>query len=130
MARQGLRLPDADLDGNERLISATSTTAWRLASDGKQMFGHVGDAPRQRMQLRDFHGELRPYRRLEIADLSDCNDERAGSPDHAVSVVGPNSRRRERSERAFLFRPQRDRQSIDGHAASKHRGARWTQKWP
>ena len=94
------------------------------------MFGHVCDALRQRVHLRDFPGEFRPYRRLEIVDLIDCNYECAGSPDHAVSVVGLNSRRSERSERAFLFRLQRNRQSIDGHAASKHRGARWTQKWP
>jgi hypothetical protein len=90
------------------LISTTSTTAWRLAVDRKQMFGHVGDALRQRMHLRHFRRELRPYRRLEIADLIDCNYECAGSPDHAVLVVGPNSRRSERSERAFLFRQQRN----------------------
>jgi hypothetical protein len=94
------------------------------------MFGRVGDALRQRMHLRDFRGELRPYRRLEIVDLIDCNYECAGSPDHAVSVAGLNSRKSERSERAFPFRPQRNRQSIDGHAASKHRDARWTQKRP
>ena len=62
------------------LISTTSTTASRLAVDGKRMFGHVGDALRQRMHLRDFSGELRPYRRLEIVDLIDCNYECAGFP--------------------------------------------------
>jgi hypothetical protein len=76
------------------------------------MFGHVGDALRQRMHLRDFPGELRPYRRLEITDLSDFNYECAGSPDHAVLVVGPNSRRSERFERAFLFRQLPDLQAV------------------
>ena len=46
--------------------SATWTAAWRLAVDGRQMFRHVGDALHQGIHLRDFPGELRPYRRLEI----------------------------------------------------------------